>query len=57
MVCGWLLLTVKKENFVGSVKGRCVYVEWVIDVLLCRSRARLLLCVRNGQSRVNADSD
>lgn len=57
MVCGWLLLTVKKENFVGSVKGRCVYVERVIDVLLCRSRAHLLLCVRNGQSRVNADSD
>lgn len=52
----WLLLSVKEEDFVGSVKGLHVYTESVINVLLYRFRSHLLLCVRNGQSRPNAAS-
>lgn len=57
VVWGWLLLSVRKEDFVGSMEGQRVYIDSVLNVLLYRFRSRLLLCARNGQSRPNADSE
>lgn len=56
IVWEWLLVSVKEEDFVSLMKGWCVYMELVINVLLYRFRSCLLLWVRNGQSKSNMES-